>query len=133
MKFHLGRGDEATQAIDGGNEAALDDLLHLRLHRLAALLHAFHLFPRSHAICLDLGKEAAILTAEGDDVDIDLVADLDDILCGIRLRISQLFFRNGNLLLVADIDKSLALVDKNDLAFHNLVLPNLRAVLLFFL
>ena len=133
MKFHLGRGDEPAQTVDGGNEAALDDLLDLRLDRLAALFHAFHILPRSHAICLDLGKEAAIFAAEGDDVDIDLVADLDDILCGIRLRISQLFFRNGNLLLVADINKSFALVDKNDLAFYYLVLPNLRAVLLFFL
>ncbi len=78
-------------------------------------------------------RSALTLTAEGDDVDIDLVADLDDILCGIRLRISQLFFRNRDFLLVADIDEGLALVDEHDLAFYDLMLPDLRAVLLFFL
>ena len=96
-------------------------------------MHAFHILPSCHAIRLDFGKEAAVFAAEGNDVDVDLIADAHDILCGIRFRISQLFFRNRDFLLVADIDEGLALVDEHDLAFHDLMLPDFRAVLLFFL
>ena len=103
MKFDLRGGNETAQTADEGNKTALDNLSDTRLYAFAAVLDLFDFAPRSHVIGLDFRKCAAVLSAKRLNIDIDHVADFDDVLGGFGLRTGELALRNGNFLLVADI------------------------------
>ena len=130
VEFHLGCRDEAAQAIDGCHEAALDDLRDVRLDRLASFLLLLHLRPSDHAVSLYLGEDAAVVAAKGNDIDVDDIADFDDVLSGLRSRVSQLALRDCDLLLVSDIDISLVAVYLDDLTFYSGALLDIRQGLL---
>ena len=130
MEFHLGCRDEAAQTLDGGNEAALDNLRDVSLDRLASFLLLLHLRPSDHAVSLYLGEDAAVVAAKGNNVDVDDIADFDDIFSGLRSRISQLALRDCDLLLVSNIDISLVAVYLDDLTFYSGALLDIRQGLL---
>ena len=130
VEFHLGCRDEAAQTLDGGNEAALDNLRDVSLNRLASFLLLLHLRPSDHAVSFYLGEDAAVVAAEGNNVDVDDIADFDDIFSGLRSRISQLALRDSDLLLVSNIDISLVAVYLDDLTFYSGALLDIRQGLL---
>ena len=131
VEFHLGCGNEAAQTHDVRDKTALDLFCDLRLDGLALLFNLLDVLPSCHLVCLDLGQATAIVTAEGLDVDIDLIADLHDIACIVRRRNGKIPLRDRNLLLVADIDIRLVAGHLNDFPFDNCTLLDIGHIFLF--
>ena len=125
VQLNLRGGNETAQTADGGNKTALDDLRHARINRFAALLYLFHFLPSCHVIGLDLRKCAAVLSAERLNVDIDHVANLDNVFCRVGLRTREFSLRNGDFLFVADVDDRLIIIDRHDGALDHFALTDI--------
>ena len=136
VQFHLRRGNKAAQTVDGCSQAAFDDICNFGVNRLkfrnfgvvVVRLNRAQFVPNNFGISFDLGKDAAVFAAETLNINLNLVALLDDIFRRIGLRISEFLFRNRNFLLVAYVDKRLVAVDLNDGAFNDFMLANVLHV-----
>ena len=131
MKLHLGGRNEAAQSHDVGDKSTLDLFGDLRLDGLALLLDDLDVLPCGHLVSFDLREAAAVIAAERLDVDINLIADLHNIVCIVRRRNGKIPLRDRNLLLVADIDIRLITGYLNDFPFDNRTLLDIGHIFLF--
>ena len=126
VQFHLGSRDKAAQAVYGCHETAFDYLVNRSLNRFAAFHNSFHFLPGNHAVSLNLGKDTAVVATQGNDVNVNLVANFYYILSGFRSRVSQLALRNSNFLLVSDINISLIAGNLDNFTGYNGALLDIR-------
>ena len=116
------RGQEAADA-EVEDQAALDDLDHAALDRLAGLGRGLDLAPGLLEAGPLLGEhEPALLVLLGEHQGVDLLAERD-LLGGIdRAADRELVRRDDALGLVADVDQDLVLVDPHHLAGDDVTL-----------
>ena len=116
------RGQEAAHA-EVEDQAALDDLDHAAVDRLAALGGALDLLPRElEARALLRQDQPALGVLLREDERVDLVPDADLVGRVDRAPDRELGDRDDALRLVADVDQHLVLVDAYDGAVHDLPL-----------
>ena len=119
------RGQEAAHA-EVEDQAALDDLDHASVDRLARFGSALDVLPGELEAGALLGQDQAALgVLLGEDERVDLVAERN--LVGRVDRAADRELRDGDdpLRLVADVDEHLVLVDAHDGAVHDLSLVDL--------
>ena len=117
------RGGQEAADAEVEDQAALDDLDHAALDRLAGLGRGLDLAPGLLEAGPLLGEDqAALLVLLGEDQRVDLLAERD-LLGGIdRAADRELVRRDDALGLVADVDQDLVLVDPDDLAGDHVAL-----------
>ena len=117
------RGGQEAANAEVEDQAALDDLDHGALDRLAGLGGALDPAPRLLEAGALLGEDqAALLVLLGEDERVDLLAQLD-LVGGIdRLADRKLVGGDDPLRLVADVHEDLVLVDAHDLAADHVAL-----------
>ena len=122
------RRQEAAHA-EVEDQAALDDLDHAAVDRLARLGGALDGLPReleARALLREDQPPFGVLLREHERV--DLVAERDLVGGVDRAADRQLGDRDDALRLVADVDENLVLVDAHDRAVHDLALVDLGKV-----
>ncbi len=119
------RGGQEAAHAEVDDQAALDDLDHAALDRLARLRLLLDRLPGQLEASALLGEnQAPVGVFLGQDERVDLVAERD--LAGRidRAPDRELGGRDNALGLVADVDQHLVLVDPDDRAVHNLTFRN---------
>ena len=96
------------------------------LNMLATLFDCFHIFPSNHAVSFYLGEHAAVVATKGNNINVDFVANLNNISCGLRSRVSEFSLRNSNFLFVADINIGLIAGNLDDGTFNHRTLLDIR-------
>ena len=116
------RGQEAADA-EVDDQAALDDLDHATVDRLAGFCRRLDLAPGALEAGTLLGQDQpAVLVLLGEDQRVDLLAQLDLVVGVDRLANRQLAGGDDPLGLVADIDENLVVVDADDVAGDDIAL-----------
>ena len=122
------RRQEAAHA-EVEDQAALDDLDHAAVDRLARLGGALDRLPRElEARALLRQDQAAFGVLLGEHERVDLVAERDLVGRVDRPADRELGDRDDAFRLVADVDEHLVLVDADDRAVHDLALVDLGKV-----
>ncbi len=117
------RGGQEAAHAEVDDQAALDDLDHGALDRLARLRGGFDPPPGLlEARALLRHHQPAVLVLLDQDDRVDLLAEVHLVLGVDRLADRQLVRRDHALGLVADVDEHLVLVDPHDVAGDDLAL-----------
>ena len=129
MQAHMGRRNKSAKPLHADRKPTLDCFQNRDFQRLLLLDATVELLPGLFLIGLELRERVAVLAAFGYHIDVDNVADLDDVLRRIRLRISKLLFKNRNVLLGVDGYPSLAVGHRYDGGRHDRALLDILHVL----